>query len=181
MLAVSYWAIISLATNLMLFVLFSIKFIGIIRSTIIPFLQQSKDESHQKWSLLQEKHLVLVAQKKQLATQFLQQEKQIALLTAKLEVWHLVCKNKEQDRQNKIADRAQAMNERAALQQYNVAQERLIFASGEKIITDVVSDINKNQDQLFIQYAARAQTLLSHVSKKDTVYESAYAKKTESA
>jgi len=181
MLVVNYWACITAATHGAIFVLFSIKFWGLIKAKVVPLLRTWKHEQDQEWFALQEKHLVLVAQKKQLATQFLQQEKQIALLTAKLETWHLVCQAKERDRAHKIADRAQAMNERAALQQYNCAQKRLVTQSGEQVIREVLYDVSDKSDELFAQYMKRAQVTLAVVEKKDTLYESSYAKKAKSA
>ncbi len=177
----NYWPYITFATHITLFVLFAIKFLGLVKSWVIPFLQEKKNEKDQEWFALQEKHLVLVAQKKQLATQFLQQEKQIALLTAKLETWHIAANNKQRERENQIADRAQAMNERAALQQYNCAQRRLVVQSGEAVIHEVLKDIVEQHDVLFPQYMQRAQTTLAATEKKDTVYESSYAKKAKSA
>lgn len=181
MLVVNYWSLVTIAAHGTLFVLFSIKFVGLVRSKVVPLLRTWKNQHDQEWFALQEKHLVLVAQKKQLATQFLQQEKQIALLTAKLEAWHLVNKDKERERSHQIADRAQAMNERAALQQYNVAQKKLIVRSGQQVISEVLHDIDLGGDQLFAQYIKRAQEALAVVEKKDTVYESSYAKKAKSA
>lgn len=177
----SYWFYIGIATNLSFFVLFCIKAYGAIIKYVIPFLEKRRQESDERWFALQEKHMILVSKKKQLATQFLQQEKQIALLTAKLEAWHLICSNKQRERERIIAEREESMNMRAALQQQAVAQERLVAETVEGILTEALSKAEKEADVLFPQYMSRAQKQLSGVGKKDTLYESSYAKKTEGA
>jgi hypothetical protein len=181
MLVDNYGAYFTAAAHGVLFVLFAIKFVGLVKNSLVPLLHDLKNERDQSWLALQEKHWVLVSQKKQLATQFLQQEKQIALLTAKLETWHLVCKHKQQEKEHQIADRAQIMNERAALQQYNCAQRRLIVQSGEQVINEVMSTVSDQADALFVQYMKRAAETLVTMQKKDTVYESPDAKKAKSA
>lgn len=179
--AASYWFFVNVATHGLLFVLFCIKMRGVFVRYIIPYLEKHRQEVDERWFALQEKHLVLVSRKKQLATQFLQQEKQIALLTAKLEAWHLVCSNKQREKEHEIADRAQAMNERAALQQYNLAQAQLVTSTVEAVLANVKNEVSCNTEEIFAHYMARAKAQLSGVEKKDTLYESSYAKKTEGA
>lgn len=164
-----------------LFILFCIKFWGLCSTYVIPYLKKQKNEKNEQFTALQEQHLVLVSQKKQLATQFLQQEKQIALLTAKLESWHAACHHNEKERENVVSDRAREMNERAALQQHAVAQERLAKETGLRILDLVSQNVEKEAHVIFDQYMQRACAQLSGVEKKDTVYESSYAKKTEGA
>jgi len=177
----SYWFYIGVATNISFFVLFCIKAYGVCVQYLIPLLEKRRQEINERWFALQEKHLVLVSKKKQLATQFLQQEKQIALLTAKLEAWHLVCTNKQQEREQALAERAQAMNERAALQQYTLAERELVAATVKEVLAGVAQEMQKNTEAAFAQYMSRAKVQLSGVEKKDTLYESSYAKKTEGA
>ena len=103
------------------------------------------------------------------------------MLTAKLESWHAASHHKEKERENVISDRAQKMNERAAFQQYTVAQARLAAETGRGIVDAVVKEISLQGDTLFEQYIQRACAELTDTEKKDTVYESSYAKKTEGA
>jgi hypothetical protein len=178
---ISYWFYLSVATNVSFFVLFCIKAYGAFVQYVIPLLEKRRHEINERWFALQEKHLVIVSKKKQLATQFLQQEKQIALLTAKLEAWHLVCVNKKQERERAIAERTQAMNERAAIQQHTLAERELVATTVKKVLDEVAQEMRKNTESTFVQYMSRAKIQLSGVEKKDTLYESSYAKKTEGA
>jgi len=181
MLEISSFPLVTYVVQIMLFVLFCMKAWGLLRDHIIPRLREHKQALYEKWMQLQEQHLLLVSQKKQLATQFLQQEKQIALLTAKLESWHLICYHKEKERESMVADRARMMNERAALQQHAVAQTRIASQAGQDLVVMVTEDACRDADILFDQYFERAVEKLSSMEKKDTVYESSYAKKTEGA
>ncbi|MEI7580430.1 MAG: hypothetical protein WCJ17_01395 [bacterium] len=169
------------AVQLILFFLFLIKAWGLLQDYILPRLREYKQHVYEKWMHLQEEHLLLVSQKKQLATQFLQQEKQIALLTAKLESWHLICYHKEKERENILNDRARLMNERAAVQQHVTAQIRLASQAGQDLVAMVAESVERDAHVLFDQYLVRAVEKLSVIEKKDTVYESSYAKKTEGA
>lgn len=181
MLEISGLSLLTCAAQLMLFVLFLIKAWGLLREHVLPRLKEHKQALYQKWMQLQEEHLLLVSQKKQLATQFLQQEKQIALLTAKLESWHLICYHKEKERESLIAERARMINERAAQQQHAAAQVRLASQAGQDLVAMVTESVSRESDVLFDRYLAHATQKLSSIEKKDTVYESFYAKKTEGA
>lgn len=181
MLAASYSPYFGVAAHLLFFILFCIKMYWLIATYILPFLVKYREQAHERWFSLQEKHLVLVAKKKQLATQFLQQEKQIALLTAKLESWNAICRHKSLDKERGIAARAAAMNERAAMQQYNVARQELVQKTADQVLAQTRDRVVMDADELFAHYLSRAQIELAGVEKKDTLYESSYAKKTESA
>jgi len=176
----SCWFYLDIATNVSFFVLFCIKAYGAIIKYVIPFLEKRRQETDERWFALQEKHMVLVAKKKQLATQFLQQEKQIALLTAKLEAWHLICSNKQRERERAITEREELMNVRAALQQQMVAKRQLVAQTVEKILKETEQQARQEAELLFPRYMHRAQQQLSTIQKKETLYESSYAKKTES-
>jgi len=181
MLAISGWPFLLYAAQLLLFVLFSIKFWGLCSEYVIPFLRKYRDQRNEQWTALQEQHLVLVSRKKQLATQFLQQEKQIALLTAKLESWHVICYYKQKERESLLLDRAQLMNERAAAQQHTAAQARLAAQAGQEIVRMVIESVVQNPEAFSDQYIERGCEQLSHSEKKDAMHESSYAKKTEGA
>lgn len=181
MLAVNLSSYCGFAAHILFFILFCIKMYWLITEYIIPFLAKHREEASERWFSLQERHLVLVAKKKQLATQFLQQEKQIALLSAKLEAWHFICRNKALEKEREIAARSDAMHERATIQQYTVARRELVKKTAEAVLVDIRSRVTEETEDLFAQYLARAQVELSGVEKKDTLYESSYAKKTEGA
>jgi hypothetical protein len=181
MLEISGIPVLTLVVQLLLFVLFLVKAWGLLQEYVLPRLREHKQDSYEKWMQLQEEHLLLVSQKKQLATQFLQQEKQIALLTAKLESWHLICYHKEKERESMVADRARIINERAAHQQNAAAQARLAAQAGRDLVSMVTESVQRDTDALFGRYMTAAAGKLASMDKKDTVYESVYTKKTESA
>lgn len=181
MLAPEYMPYVRVAANLVIFVLFCIKFRGFIEGMVLPYLRSYRQELEQHWFALQEKHLVLVSKKKQLATQFLQQEKQIALLTAKLESWRLVCAHKQQEHENALAERGQAMNRRAARQQHVMAQNKLVADTAKIVMGDVLQNASNQPELFFEQYVGRAAEHLSQVAKKEVTYESPHPKKAKSA
>ncbi len=181
MLEISGDFLLTCVAQLALFVLFIIKAWKLLRDQVLPRLKAYRQAVYQKWMQLQEEHLLLVSQKKQLATQFLQQEKQIALLTAKLESWHLICYHKEKERESLIADRARMINERAVQQQHMAAQTRLASQAGQDLVAMVTESVCRDSSVLFDRYVAHAIQKLSTVEKKDTAYESFYAKKTKGA
>jgi len=163
------WAVAHLVdiTRLVLFGLFCIKARGLIIGYLKPFLDKYRHTIDEHWTTLQEQHMVLIAQKKQLATQFLQQEKQIALLTAKLEQWRHACAEKEKARQGVIAQRAVAMNARAALQQHNTAQKEMIRTAGLAIIREETEAATKHADALFDVYIKQGLAVLEKAKKSE--------------
>jgi len=172
---------LDIAIKLLLFVLFCIKMRWLFAEYILPFLRKQQQETHERWVALQEKHLVLVARKKQLATQFLQQEKQIALLTAKLESWHIVCHNKALERDREISRRAAAIKERALEQNYAEAQGKVLREAVYAVVNEARSESVAEASVLFNSYIKQGLHQLAGVEKKETTYESSYAKNAKSA
>ena len=85
------WNMNELLTVLFHFTLFGlllIKLRTLGKAYIIPMIVSLRKELVSRWYHLQEEHSVVVTKKKQLATQFLRQEKQLALLSSKLETWY---------------------------------------------------------------------------------------------
>lgn len=139
---------INVAFQLTLFILFAIKAYGGIKGHIIPFLRSHQQEENEKWFILQEQHAVLISKKKSLATQFLQQEKQIALLSAKLETWYTAWKNKEKERARFFEEQAQNIANKRTTQERNIANYRAAQATGHALLIKTVENIRKRADDV---------------------------------
>lgn len=128
------FSLVNIAFEATLFVLFLIRGSAMIKNYMIPALKQHQQDINEKWFDLQEQHAVLIANKKQLATQFLQQEKQIALLTSKLETWYKMWENKQQQRKDFFEKQASAIADHQAAQERAIAERRVASQAGQKMI-----------------------------------------------
>lgn len=120
-----------------LFILFSIKALGVIHSYVIPALSRMKQDAQRRWCTLREQRLVATELKKQLASQFLKQEKQIALLAAKLAAWHSSWEEKELARQATREQRAREIIARREKQLQKSCQRAAIIEGGLRVITEI--------------------------------------------
>jgi hypothetical protein len=144
----------SVAFQITLFILFALKFVDLIRTYVIPALQDMRDEVEENWRTLREQRSVADAGKKQKATQFLQQEKQIALLTAKLASWHLIRERKQAERKTAHEERSKAIAARYEEQGQKRAARLMVQAVGEEVITEVEHEALKSarkQDESSMQ------------------------------
>lgn len=145
--------------------LFLIKAIGMVRQFVVPHLKNVQQESNEKWFSLQEKHAVLIAKKKNMATQFLQQEKQISLLTAKLEAWYAAWKNTQLKRQQTFDDHAKKSVLRQAEQDKRVQEHRAAGRISRQVLAQTEEQLGKDLAALHKSYTTHALEKLKHESR----------------
>jgi hypothetical protein len=157
--------------HLTLFVLLLIKLRGLLRVHIIPALKNYRQQADEKRFTLQEKHAILITQKKQLATQFLQQEKQLALLTTKLEAWYLAWLREQEEKKKEFEARQKKISEEMRMQDKMVAYKRSCRQHTEKILAQTIEQLRSNpntpQVQQFFARATEKISALSSQKKED--------------
>lgn len=140
------FSFLSIAFEGALFILFLIKIRQLFHTMIVPMLNQHQQQTNEKWFALQEQHAVLIAKKKHLATLFLQQEKQISLLTAKLETWYKMWQDRQAQQKEFFEVRAQETAQRRAEQKLRTLEQRAAAIAGREILNQVASRL-KNQSE----------------------------------
>lgn len=146
------FSFINIAFEAALFILFLIKIRQLVRTIVIPMLHQYQQETNEKWFALQEQHAVLIAKKKHLATLFLQQEKQISLLTAKLETWYKMWQDRQKQQKEFFEQRAQKTAEGQTEQKLRIQEQRAAATAGRAVLEQVVSrlkDQSEGQQKAF--------------------------------
>lgn len=122
------------------FILFSIKARGLITTYLIPYLKESRQADIEKQFTLEEHNAILIVQKKQLATQFLQQEKQLSLLSAKLEHWYSNWRAHQEEKKAALAQR----NREIFLKLSQQAQNRQDTRQYREQIREALSELEKD-------------------------------------
>lgn len=149
-----------------LFCLFLIKAVGLVKAYLVPQLKAAQQESHERMFTLQEKHAILIAKKKQLATQFLQQEKQIALLTAKLEAWYVAWKDTQHKKQQAFDAQARKSMERYAEQDKRVQERRIAGQASKQILANAEKTLQNDLSALHKSFCDHATEKLSPIQKE---------------
>ena len=160
------FSIINIAFEATLFVLFLIRGIGMLKQYLIPALKQHQQDINEKRFDLQEQHAILIVNKKQLATQFLQQEKQIALLTAKLETWYKMWENKQKQRKEFFEKQAVAIAAHQTEQEQAIAERHAASEVGRKMVAKMLTTLESDQ-KLKKSYNSVALKNLSGLKKRD--------------
>lgn len=127
-----------------LFILLLIKLRGLLRTHIIPALKNYRQQADEKRFTLQEQHAILITQKKQLATQFLQQEKQLALLTAKLEKWYLGWLEEQAEKKKEFEARKEKIIVEIRTQDKVVAHRRACRQYTEQTLQQAAGQLQRN-------------------------------------
>lgn len=147
-----------------LLVMFVIKARGILKNFVMPHLKGIQQESNEKWFSLQEKHAILIAKKKHMATQFLQQEKQISLLTAKLEAWYAAWKNTQIQRQKTFDVQAHKSALRRVEQDRLVQERRAAGRLSKEMLAQTQLEVEKNLKKINTAYTSQALEKLANTN-----------------
>ena len=153
---------LGIAFQCVLFILFLIRAHQGVRDYIVPLLRQTQQDTNEKWFALQERHAILIARKKQLATQFLQQEKQISLLTAKLETWYKKWQGKQEAQKAFFEEQARKIAAHRTAQEHTVVQRRTAAAVSSRILANVSQTLKKQAPSLQKEYLEHS---LEHIER----------------
>jgi len=161
-------AILTFLFHITLFGLLFIKLRNAVNSIIIPYITGYQADLYKKWFSLQKTNAILIKKKKQLATQFLQQEKQIALLATKLETWYASQQEKQKQQKQVFDEQAQKVIERHAQQQAIIRQYKLQQEFCAQTLKELEQHLNigtnKHQKEKF--FAASIKQAIA-LQKKD--------------
>lgn len=105
-----------------LFGLLAIKSYQLITKHVIPALKQMQRDAGSHWIRLHEKHSILISKKKDIATLFLHQEKQLSLLSTRISDWQIHSESRRRHTSLLRSDRA-----REALDREHIQYETFLF------------------------------------------------------
>ena len=165
------FSLIKILFQLSLFVLLLIKLRYLTRLYIIPALHNYQQEGNEKRFTLQEQHAILVTQKKQLATQFLQQEKQLALLTSKLEKWYKGWQELQKTKEKEFEEREKKIAHLIEEQHKNVLHKRACRNYTEAALDTAQEQLQRSgttpQTAAFFENATEHASSLKNPTKDD--------------
>lgn len=165
------FTLIKILFQLALFVLLIIKVRMLTKKHVIPALKNYQLQTDEKRFTLQEQHAILITQKKQLATQFLQQEKQLALLTAKLEKWYLGWQEEQARKKKEFEEREKKIAQNIKEQSKRVSYKRSRRRYTEQAIDKVAEQLGRNprdpHTQRFFEHTVEKVQTLAPSPKED--------------
>lgn len=142
-----------------LFILLSIRLRDLLKKYIIPGLQEYIRDLNKKWLSLQEQNAVLVSKKKSMASLFLQQEKQISLLSSKLHNWYEKWSAKERAQQESYQEQAKRVQELIKKQQANHAYQKQVTALFKEISEsareELINKLRTEEKSLYLKDALK--------------------------
>jgi len=151
--------ILTVIFHFTLFGLLVVKLHELAKQYLLPLLVKIQKGITQKWRGLEKEHAIVVVKKKNLATQFLQQEKQLALLSSKLEKWYeamLIRQNREVELSKKLNKKTDL---RYKEQQKRMAEKSIVERTTKNVISDIKKELlHKNtaaQKELFLHLALK--------------------------
>lgn len=158
------FSLLNIAFEATLFVLFLIRGSQMLHQYLIPALKRHQQGINEKWFGLQEQHAVLISHKKQLATQFLQQEKQIVLLSSKLETWYKMWEKKQEEKKKFFEKKNKALLKNRIEQENLIAQRRTASQVGRKVLEKTIATL-ASDPKLAKQYTGSALKKLAAAGK----------------
>lgn len=147
--SMSNYDVISIAFEVLFFFFLTLRLYSLGKQYIIPLLKEEKENECKKVVDLTTEHGELALQKKAIATQFLHQEKQIALLASKLERWYVAWQKKEADKQRQFTQHGQVAIEQLQRQYKNFFLEKQYINESLQLITELKKELETGAHEAF--------------------------------
>lgn len=132
-----------------LFALLVIKSVQIVSSRLRPLLKETQKELSHQWVSLHEKHAVLIHKKKNMATLFLQQEKQLALLSARLEEWQSQAGEQRVRCDQEALERAHKTQALEEVQYRNFLDKKELSTQLAPLISQLRTEMASEEERVF--------------------------------